>query len=88
MLWEVSKKLFHGLVEYSSERNKKIPTFTHLRRVLVKKFCPDISIDLAYRHKETGEVVLEKDVRTIPVGDYRRSYFEPLHEIASLKVNK
>ena len=88
MLWELSKKLFHALVEdwMQSNTKKKIPTFTHLRRVLVKKYCPEVSIDLAYKNKETGELILHEDLRKIPVAEYRQSCYEPLHEIASVKV--
>ena len=89
MFWEVAKKLFHGLVEekMKCKKNKKIPTFTHIRRVLVSRNCPEIHLDLAYKTKATGEIVRLNDLQKIPVNEYKRSLYEPLYEIASIQVN-
>ena len=66
----------------------KIPSFTHLRRRLGKKFCPEVSIDLAYKNVKTGELEIQDNLRKIPVTDFPKPDFEPLYEIASVKVIK
>ena len=65
----------------------KIPAFTHIRRRLTRKYCPPVSIDLAYKNSENGEITILEDVRTIS-STLRKPKFEPLFEIASVKVKK
>ena len=88
--WEVAKKLLHGLVEeqLKSKKKKKIPTFTHIRRLLVVQHCPDIKLNLGYKRKDNGEMVILDDLRKIPVTQYNRGGYEPMYEIASLQVSQ
>ena len=85
LFWDVAKRLFHELVENMTSTNCKIPSFTHLRRRLCTKYCPEIAIKVAYKHRETEEITV-KDVSQIPVSEFRKPLYEPLFEIASVKV--
>ena len=84
--WSVAKRLFHELVQNQTSKKCKTPSFTHLRRRLVAKYCPEVGIEVGYKNSETGEVIV-KGVQKIPVTEYRKPYFEPLYEIASVKVS-
>ena len=64
----------------------KIPSFTHLRRQLLKKNCPNVSIDLAYKNAESGIISRESDVNVISNSQFRKPEFEPQYEIATVKV--
>ena len=71
-----------------SKKKCKNQSFTHLRRQLMRRYCPDVCIDLAYKNTKTGEISIERDVRKISHAKFRKPDFEPLHEIASIKVSK
>lgn len=86
LFWEVAKTMFHTLVESNQRGVCKIPTFTHIRRKLVKKYSPEVEIDVAYKHKVTGDVILQSDIKSLPVTKYKKPSFEPLYEIASVNV--
>ena len=83
--WKAAHKYITA--NYSKTKCKN-QSFTHLRRNLMQKYCPEISLDLSYKHKQTGEIYIEKDVREISHEKFRKPEFEPLHEIASIKVKK
>ena len=87
MFWKLGRSYFPDLIRLKeASKTSKIPSFTHLRRRLVKSYCPDVSIDVAYRNSETGEVCIKDDLRKLPVTKYRKPAYEPLYEIASVKV--
>ena len=66
---------------------KKIPQFLNQRNNMFHKTCPRISMDFAYRHIETNEVVLVKDVDKAPTKTYASDpNYVKLYESASVKV--
>ena len=81
--WELAKSMFNKLPPKNSG---KIPTYTHIRRKLVGKNCPEIKLEVTYKQKETGETVTA-EVTSLPVTQYRKPAFEPLYEIASVNVS-
>ena len=52
----------------------------------MRKYTPEVVIDLAYKNTHTGEIILQTDVRKLPVKDFKKPQYEPLYEIASVKV--
>ena len=85
LFWELSKRMLARLME--SGCPTKMPSFTHIRRQLVNKYCPDIKIDMGFKKKDTGEIVAESDMRKVPITQYRKPAYDPLYEIASVNVS-
>ena len=52
LFWKIAKKLFHLLMSHKTTPNCKVPSFTHLRRRLIGKYCPDVTINVAYKNTE------------------------------------
>ena len=84
LFWEAAKSMVKMLGV--NPENPKIPTFTHIRRKLMEQYSPEISLDVAYKHQETQEIILLSDVRKIST-DFRKPAYEPLYEIASVNVS-
>lgn len=63
----------------------KTPQFTHIRRTLHKKKVPPIHLEIGYKHKVTGEVIVVEDECT-PKSRFPPQQYEKTHEIASVKV--
>ena len=76
------------ITENFSKTRCKNESFTHLRRQLVKKYCPKVSLDLAYKDTKTGEICIQEDVTKISKCQFPKPAFEPLYEIASVKVRQ
>ena len=85
--WSFGKKWFHNLFETKTRQRetKKTPDFVHIRRGLYSRFVPEIHMEIAYEHLETGEItVLESSVtpkRQFPSNEYRKIW-----EMASVEV--
>ena len=82
--WKAAQKFIATNYTKRSMRNE---SYTHIRRQLMRKYCPKVSIDLAYKDSKTGELHLEKDVEKITSAQYRKPEFEPLYQIAHVEVS-
>ena len=66
---------------------KKIPQFLNQRNNMFQKTCPRISMNFAYRHIDTNEVHIVKDVDKAPIKTYASDpNYIKLYESASVKV--
>ena len=87
--WKLALKSFSPLLKAKDEANvkKETPQFTHLRRQLRDKYLPPIEMQIGYKHRETGEEIhLKTDA--IPASRFPKSSYQPMYEIASIKVMK
>ena len=67
---------------------KNVPQFVHIRRLLYDKKVPDISLDVSYLNKETGESILLEDLKKMPPSSaFPPETYIKQYEIASVKVN-
>ena len=86
-MWNVASKWMGQLASaFEQEKKKKFPKLDHIRRKLVKKRVPRISMDIGYVNKETEELTVVKDSDKLPIRDFPPSMFEKVFEIASVKV--
>ena len=51
LFWNIAKRQFHKLVQHQP-KDRKIPSFTHIRRRITAKYCPEVMIDVAYKNSE------------------------------------
>ena len=86
--FELGKKWFHELFQHKFQEGilRKTPQFVHIRRQLHKKNVPPINLEVAYRHRETGDVIVLQDLEVAPTTRFPRTTYEKLYEIASVKV--
>ena len=80
--WKAAQRYISNQFTKEQSRNE---SFTHIRRQLRKKYCPEVSLDLAYKHIKTGEICMKTDVQKI-TSKFRKPEYEPLYEIASVQV--
>lgn len=87
--WALSTKLFPKLYEAKTNENinSKIPQFRSIRQKMYQDKVPKIMIEVAYEVKETGDVIILKDLEKIPVKQYPPSHFKKLYESASVNVS-
>ena len=84
-LWNVAAKwMFQLTTAFVKDKKKKFPKLTHVRRKLVKKHVPPISLDTGFVNKETNELTLFSNSETTPSLDPQ--LHEKVFEIASIKV--
>ena len=88
-LFELAKKYFFKLYEAHQQDGVscRIPKFEHLRDQMYKLKVPPISLEVAYKNKESGVITTVKEVDSTPVGQFPRSQYTKQYEIASVKVN-
>ena len=88
-LFELSKKWFHKLYMAKELEGvaKRTPQFIQIRNSLYKKKVPQVYLEIAYRNKNTKEVVVLKDQLKTPTRRFPPNQFEKLFEIASVKVS-
>ena len=89
-LFELGKKWFHQLFQAKEREGvlKNTPKFVSIRRKLNDKYVPKINLDVAYKHKETGEITIVPTRTTMPVSEFPSSEYMKLYEIASVDVSK
>ena len=89
-LFEVGKKWFHKLFQAKKDEgvSSRVPQFVHLRRQLTDKFCPEVSLEFLYKHKETGVITTTDKCTSTPISMFPPSEYEKLCEVASVKVIK
>ena len=87
-MWELAKEGFKKVFD-TRQRNfidKKIPQFRTVRENLYKQRSPEILLDVAYECKETGDVVILRDLESTPMKRFPPNEFIKLYEIARVKV--
>lgn len=83
--WKIALMNFHKL--QSSLNKKKTPQFKSIRRQMHKDLVPEIELEIAYKEKSSGEVIIIMDTVT-PLKRFSPAKFEKLYEIGTVKVNK
>ena len=88
-LFELGKKMFAKLYHAKNSEGvrKNVPQFVHLRRLLYDKKVPEVSMDVSYLNKSSGEIVVLHDQKDIPRSRFPANKFTKLYEIAKVKVS-
>ena len=87
--WQLAKSHFHEMFKMKEEENvkRKVPLFSQMRRVLHQKHVPEISLEIGYQHRETGEITIVQDTRHTPTSTYPPHLYQKLYEQATVKVS-
>ena len=86
--WSLAQKMTELFeVKNQTNVNRKTPQFSHQRKKLYENFAPKMKMEIAYRNKSTGEIIIEENLQHTPVSQYPASEFEKLYEIATVEVN-
>lgn len=67
------------------EVRKRAPQFNHIRRTLHGKYTPTVHLEIAYKNKETGAIIVVKDTVT-PKSKFPPHKYEKIYETATVKV--
>ena len=62
------------------------PQFAHLRRVLKRNKVPPITLDFAFKNKDTGEITVVENESSCPSARFPNTTHSKIYEIASIKV--
>ena len=66
---------------------KKIPQFTHQRRMLYATVCPKVTMNFAYMHKETEATFVLNELQKAPVKTFENdTNYQKLYECAFVQV--
>ena len=84
LFWKVALKLFPKLK--TSIGNKRTCQFKTIRRKMYDDCVPEVSLEIGYKNKRTGDVQVVNE-RCTPVKQFPPSQFEKFYEIGSLKVS-
>ena len=85
--WRIAAEFFPKLQHAREIQNvtRKIPQFKHIRTKLYDKEVPDVNLEIGYRDKETGEIIIVQSQVT-PKSRFPPHQYEKLYETASVKV--
>lgn len=88
--WSTAVKLLPKLTEAKriAESRKKIPKFRSIRDKIYKENVPEISLEVAYEHKETGDIIILQDLEKTPVSKFPPSTYKKLYETVRVKVSE
>ena len=88
IFWVLARKYFVRIfaARAREDNQKKIPQFEHLRRQLYKDL-PRVNLEIAYRNKESGDVIKRFTDKT-PKSNFPADKFEKLYEVATVDVSK
>ena len=86
-LWKLAFHFIPRLMQARSLENvtKKVPQFNHIRKCLYDKRTPTVNLEIAYKNKNTDEVVIVQDTKT-PKSRFPPDTFDKMYEMASVKV--
>lgn len=89
-LWSLANQWLPKIIglRTASGITKKIPQFPSLRNKLYDKLAPDIFLEIAYQNKESGDVIILKDLKSTPVRRFLPNEYIKLYEIATIPVIK
>lgn len=87
--WSLAMDAIPKLIDAKrvTQNQKKIPQFRSMRNKLHDDHLPKISLEVAYRRKDTGDILILQDLEKIPVKKFPRSKYQKLYESASVKVS-
>lgn len=77
-------KLFEA--KKAQQVKKKVPQFSQIRKRMHSAKTPEVTMKLAYKKKDTGEVVVIEDTKT-PKSRFPPHLYEKMYEVATAKVN-
>lgn len=88
MFWKLAFDKLESIFKIKEDQKitRKIPKFTQIRRRLHKEKVPRISIEVAYKSKETGEITTVKDIERTPVAKFPPHLYTKLYEQATVEV--
>ena len=78
-------KLFEAKRNAGSQ--KKVPQFPSIRNLLYQDNLPDIMLEVAYESKETGDIIILRDLDKTPVNKFPPCKFDQLYETVKVKVS-
>lgn len=82
--WRTGLHFFPKL-ESTRGRKKKTSQFKTIRKKIHNNLLPEIKLEIAYKHRSTGEITVINDSVT-PSKRFPLSNYEKLYEIGSIKV--
>ena len=82
--WKIGLQYFHRL--NNAFGTKKTNQFNSIRKKIYKDKIPPIDLEIGYKDKTSGEVILVNDNIT-PVKQFPPSKFEKLYEIGTVQVS-
>ena len=87
--WRISNKYFHQLylAKEREGRKKKVPQFRQARAAMYHNKVPPITMSIAYKHRQTGEISVVQGEST-PVSQYPPDIYSKVYEAASVEVMK
>lgn len=86
--WKLAISELQAIFDFKqkSKITRKIPQFVTVRRRLHNKHVPRISLQIAYKHKETGEITVVEDSTTTPSSKFPPNEYIKLYEQATVQV--
>ena len=87
--WSTAVKLLPKLTEAKriAQSRRRIPQFRSIRKKIYKENVPDIFIEVAYQHKETGDIIILQDLDKTPVNRFPPSIYKKLYETVRVNVS-
>lgn len=70
-----------------AQHTKKLPQFRSVRDKLTDDYVPKIYLEIAYERKDTGDIIILKDLDKTPVQRFPPSTYKKLYESVSVKVS-
>lgn len=89
-MWSLALDAIPNLIEakHLTQNNKKVPQFRSIRNQLKTDHVPPIHIEVAYERKDTGDIIIMKELDKLPVKAYPRSKYKKLYESVHVKVSQ
>lgn len=86
--WKVADKFFHRLYQAKEREgiSRKVPQFAQARKNMYDNRVPDISMQVTYQHKVTGELTTVNSVDSIPTSQFPPNVYTKICEAASVEV--
>ena len=85
--WDVAKSWFHRMfvAKQRQQIKRKTPSFVHIRRKLDRDSVPPIDMEIAYKHKETGDLTVVRDSVT-PKSQFPPNEYRKVWEVGTVQV--
>ena len=87
--WKLALKLMPPLIQSKKEQQirRKVPQFAQIRKQMYDDLSPEVTMEVGYVEKQTGEMHIVKDDKT-QTNNFPPSQFIKQYEISSVKVKK
>ena len=85
--WKLSNTYFPALYEAKKRegRKRKVVQFKQIRKTLYDTRVPKVSLQIIYKHNQSGEIFVENGVST-PASRYPPNVYRKIYEVASVEV--